>query len=713
MSFKNLDIALSYKTKKNNPIENFFIPVLSSSVVYDVAVGYFSTNWIRDNSYGIAKFAQNGGVARWILSPVDLSDQDMQLLAQTYKEKGLTKNIQDKLSSCFEILLNKLNNDVRTALSWLIHDGIITIKFGIPLNQDFKRNGILHSKMGYFIDQEGNEVSFSGSYNLTEHANCNWERFDVYKSWESNTDKLRTEDIKNDINLMWNDQDESLAVFSPAEDVYEIIKNNTQTGDKSYELIFHYEDYSKNRSKIQIPSEFLANGKLRSYQEKAITSWMKDHHGKGIFHMATGSGKTVTALAAAVRVYDLLLSKGKNKTLVIIITVPTTPLAEQWMKEAIKFNLNPLACFGDSGRWHQDLQAALQNLFVQGEGILCIVTVNNSFAMNKMQSLIKMINKGHFLIIGDEMHNLGAASYLKVLPERANLRIGLSATPDREHDEEGTESLKDYFGEEVIEFTLNDAIAAGYLCKYNYWPVLVNFTEDEWEEYFVISKKIAQLMQIQGNKKSSSSKSLSNLEYLLFLRTRLIGKAKNKISELVKIIQEDYLDKTHMLVYCGASIEDGEKHVDTVTKELLSNLKISVNKYTSEQGKEREHILKNYEKGLTQALVAIKCLDEGVDIPRTETAFILASSSSKREFIQRRGRVLRRAKGKTIATIYDFLVVPNLSDARLDESLYNIERNLLIKELSRVKELSEGALNYGESLSRLRPVKMKYNLLSL
>lgn len=709
MSFRNLDIQISYRTRKQDPIEEFFKPVLSSSRVYNVAVGYFSSNWIRDNSHGIARFAQNKGKAHWIISPFDLNKEDRLMLIDAYKsKKPMAESVEKIVSYEFERLFEQLQGNTRTAISWLIRDGIVDFKMGIPTSEDGVSAGILHSKMGYFEDVEGNQLSFSGSYNLTGQARYNWERFDVFKAWESDRDKQRTQEIKDDLEKMWRGEDDSLAIFEPTETTLRSFINHTTSTTRPYQLPQKPNEISN--QEIRIPLHFLSkDGTLRDYQEQAINNWLKNN-GRGVFHMATGSGKTATALSAITRLHNLIVKK-KKKSFVIVVSVPFVSLADQWVSEAEEFNFDVVACYGSRNSWLETFQNALQAIRAKKNGYIFVVTVNRSFTGSSMQSLLKSI-RGDFLFVGDEMHNLGAESNLRCLPENANFRIGLSATPDREYDEEGTNKLEAYFGKEVIEFTIKDALERGYLCKYYYYPVLVDLTDAEWSDYLQISREISKVFSRESGKKNKDPSPY--LQNLIFKRARLVGKAENKIEALIDRLKE-YQNSSHVIVYCGDAKDGDLRQVDIVTGRITSELGMRVNKFTSEEpNDEREEILSNFKSGNTQALIAIKCLDEGIDIPKTNAAFILASSSSKRQFIQRRGRVLRKAPGKDYAYLYDFIAVPRFDKEEYDDAeALMVERQLFSKELERVNEFSLNALNSGDTLKALRSIKQRLNLMDM
>jgi superfamily II DNA or RNA helicase len=423
--------------------------------------------------------------------------------------------------------------------------------------------------------------------------------------------------------------------------------------------------------------------------------------------MATGSGKTVTALSALAQLTNHVV-KNEGKV-VIVVAVPYIHLADQWEEEAEAFGYTVIKCFLNKHDWNKKVQDKLNGLSFESSGHLMLITVNATFSNEPFQKVLSDI--GHTVVfVADEMHNLGSQNMLKLLPDKASFRLGLSATPDRHRDEQGTRALEKYFGERVIEFTLADAIKNGFLCEYHYYPVLVTLTPDEMCEYQELSAKISKVFQCEKSAKNDGPS--SNFKLLLIKRSRLLSQASNKLIQLSDILKQ-YKNSSYNLIYCGDTIVDEVKYVDKTVKELGKKLKMKVAKFTATENKfERKVLLDQFSKGELQALVAIRCLDEGVDIPRTENAFILASSTNPREFIQRRGRVLRKSPGKKFARIYDFIVTPDVNEISWhDKKAFNMERSLLKRELERVNEFAGLAINGGTALEVLRDIKGKLNLL--
>ena len=693
--FDGIEIGRSVNTSSGDPNRDFFIPVMGRAAQYDIAVGYFTSAWMRDAAEGIAHFAANGGVARWVISP-ELTEDDYTALATTSGDIKRMDLLEDITTRAFGALYAGLKEHTRDTLAWLIADGILNFRIAIPRS---KLTGIFHAKQGIFTDSHGNKVAFNGSYNFTGRASTNWEAVNIFCGWKSKDSLERCSDIESAFNLIWNELDPNLEIYEPREITYKRFVEHCSNVSRPYVV----SKTCTRRSRIEVPPQL----KLRPYQDEAITLWFKNN-GRGIFNLATGAGKTVTALAAATKLVQGVLKK-ENQNLVIVIAVPYVHLAEQWVRESSEFGFEPVRCWGSSKKWAKVVDKNLNAMLMGGKRILTLITVNMTFSNSPFQQALENV-KSNLLIIADEMHNLGAPKLQKSLPDKAQFRLGLSATPERHHDEEGTEALERYFGDIVIEFGLEEAIKKGFLCKYYYYPHLIPLTEDEMDEYQALSAKINVLMGASAKFEDISD----GAKMLLIKRARLLGRAENKLVKLKALIGNTK-ESTHNIVYCGDSkCEDDERQIDK-TLTIVKSLGVKANKFTAdENSEERETLLKAFSMGDLQTLVAIRCLDEGVDVPQTQTAYILASSTNPRQFIQRRGRILRKAKGKKVATIHDFVAIPNLDVIRAKSlAEYNNERKLLKRELERVNEFASMAINFGETLERFREAKRVLNLVEL
>ena len=261
------------------------------------------------------------------------------------------------------------------------------------------------------------------------------------------------------------------------------------------------------------------------------------------------------------------------------------------------------------------------------------------------------------------------------------------------------------------EFTLKDAIDCGALVHYLYYPLLVELTPDESDRYLKLTRAISRklLYNSQNRRPSHDEFDTPDLTPLLMQRARLIGAAANKLVALKTLMQER-LNTSHTLFYCGDGSSDSTQQLTAVTHLLGTELGYRVNTYTAATSlPDREQLRQQFESGALQGLVAIRCLDEGIDIPTIKHAVILASSTNPRQFIQRRGRILRPDPGKDRATLYDMVVLP----PELDRDTLAIERNLLKKELLRLIEFADLADNAAAARSQLLTLQKRYGLLDI
>ncbi|WP_293354538.1 MULTISPECIES: DNA phosphorothioation system restriction enzyme [unclassified Microcoleus] len=450
---------------------------------------------------------------------------------------------------------------------------------------------------------------------------------------------------------------------------------------------------------------------LRQYQQQAVDNWFANR-GRGTLKMATGSGKTITALAIATELYN------KINLQVLLVICPYCHLVNQWARESEKFGLKPILAFDNARTWQKKLASGLYEVR-SGDSLgdscasrlfLTIITTNATLMLDSLRSQIRYFPE-KTLIIGDEVHNLGAPRLGESLPRNIGLRLALSATPERHFDEQGTETILDYFGPVLQpELTLADAIRQKALVHYLYYPILVELTESETRKYSYLTKKIG--WALSGEEKIEPNDALTTL---LMQRARLIGAAANKLTALRELMMHR-LDTSHTLFYCGdGAIEAGARRSNhrqlTETAKLLgSELGYRINTYTAATPlAERERLRQQFESGELQGLVAIRCLDEGVDIPAIRHAVILASSSNPRQFVQRRGRILRPHPGKERATLFDMIVLP----PDLGRESLEVERNLLRKELKRFLEFADLADNAGEARVKLVQIQKRYGLLDI
>ena len=569
-------------------------------------------------------------------------------------------------------------------------------------------------------DNDQNIIAFSGSMNESFNAfRQNYEAVDVFTSWTSDENRVMAKQAA--FNAMWNDYEPSIRVrdFPKVADL--IIKkyrtdNNTDRSldEKSFDAESNDESFAtKADNGPHIPSKV----KMRPYQIEAINSWAEKDY-RGIFDMATGTGKTYTALAAIATLY-----KATSNNLAVFIVCPYQHLVEQWKDDIVAFGMKPIVCYSASSQrnWKERLKTAATSFNIGVQNHFCVVTTNATFSSDYVQGIVKKM-RGNVLLVVDEAHNFGAENLSTTLMDNMKYRLALSATIDRHGDPEGTSKLYAYFGEKCIEYTLKDAIDNKMLTPYYYYPVVVSLSETELEEYLDLTAKIRKNVHPDKRGKVVLSE---YAKMLLIKRARLVSGAVEKI-DVLRGLMQDYKDDNHMLVYCGATTmhdvdyKEGKAHADDIRQidlvaDLLGNeLGMRVSKFTSEEdAAERERIKADFDEGEhLQAVVAIRCLDEGVNIPSIKTAFILASSTNPKEYVQRRGRVLRLFKGKTHAVIYDFITLPFALELtnQVEPEVLESGKSLALREIVRMKDFAAIAENPFDSDDLISQIQSAYGI---
>lgn len=700
MSLLDVNLKQEYRSPRDNIVNDFYIPLLKESNLYKRSVGFFSSSSLLEISYGITHLINNNGKIQLIASP-HLSEEDIEAINKGYEaredivERALMQYITEPQNYFEEERLNLLAN--------LIAQEKLDIKIAFSLKND--KLGLYHEKLGLMYDNDNNVVAFSGSMNESENAFLNnYEIVDVFTSWN---DHERVSIKENAFNKLWNNNDASAMIF----DFPTVVKNKLLSYRKdSIDWDIDQKEFNTKHIDLTIEKlkrvtnspEIPAGITLHDYQKEAIENWSNNNY-KGIFDMATGTGKTFTGLGAITRLYKDL--KGR---LAVVIVCPYQHLVNQWVEDIINFNIHPI--IGHSSSEQRDfkhrIKMAIMDYNLGVRNFFCFVCTNGTFATDYIQSQINNI-RGDVLLVVDEAHNFGAENLKKTLTDKFNYRLALSATLERHGDEEGTQALLDYFGKKCIEFTLEDAIKGKngekFLTPYQYHPIVVYLTADELDEYHSLSKEIAKCIVKKNGKIKLSDKG----KIIAQKRSRLVAGAFNKVSALAREIKP-YKNDNHILVYCGATKiaekdENGEdmRQIDAITELLGKELQMNVAQFTSKEDSYTRDLLRRkfFDGDYLQALVAIKCLDEGVNIPAIKTAFILASTTNPKEYIQRRGRVLRKYPGKEFAIIYDFITLPRPLDEAINLTYDEIkcEKSMVRNEVNRMIEFNRLAMSKMES----------------
>lgn len=720
MGLRDLNIKKEYRSLIDNVSREFFIPALKGAVSYKRAVGFFSSSVLSEISKGISGLVKNGGTMQLVASPY-LSDEDIAAIKAGYVKREQV--VKDAVMNSLKEPANEFEEERLNLLANLIADNILDIK--IAFIEESALTGMYHEKMGIITDVNGDKIAFSGSLNESKTAfTANYEAIDIFCSWKNEDELERVKYKENAFSSIWNNSEPHISIIEFPELNDEILKKYKK-GKPNYNIDNQdptcKENTPDNTLKVDNKFPFVPDScSLYDYQLRAISEW-KRHNYKGIFDMATGSGKTFTGLGAICE-----LSSAVNHNLAVIIVCPYQHLVEQWVEDIVKFNISPIIGYSASLQkdWKKRLENAIRDQKLRDEKrFFCFITTNATFSSEFVQKMIVKIRKDILLVV-DEAHNFGARSLSKLLDDKFRYRLALSATLERHRDEEGTQTLFHFFGEKCIEYTLEQAIADGKLTPYKYYPVLVYLNEDERERYDDLSKQILKHIKQDKNGKFKLD---DTGDKLALKRARIVAAAADKLVKLREVIKP-YIDKSFILVYCGATNVLGEnsdvsstdtddiRQIEAVTRILGNELNMRVSRFTSSENmKERSSIKEHFKNGDDlQAIVAIKCLDEGVNIPGIKTAFILASSTNPKEYIQRRGRVLRRSPetGKEYAEIYDFVTLPRPIEevsGRTEEQASR-ERSLVKNELTRVQEFGRLALNPMDSNSLIWKLRDAYDI---
>lgn len=658
MSFKNLVIEEAYDSDEDDLVNDFYLPVLSKATKYYRRSGFFSSSSLAVSARGIGELIKKNGKMKLICN-VHLSKKDHDILKKAH-EDPLKFLEESHIGDDLDNIEDEIERDHVEALGWMLANGYLEIKIAFPQNNI----GVYHPKVGVFFDEEGNYISFSGSENESFTAMIfNVEEFKTFKSWVKWSNNLAFKDLTKFENEWVGNTKKTIVVDLPKALKDKIIK---YAPHEKANLALLKKNYQSIYKKIKKPLP------ARDYQSEAVSKWIKNNY-KGIFNMATGSGKTITALNC----YDYLKNhSGKN--FLTIIACPQRHLVSQWKENFEEYFDNKILSTVEEGSWGHELKIMVGDVKLGFSDFPVVMTTHKTFSNPKF---IKILEKRRIdvLLIVDEVHGVGSSVYQKGLSLTYKYRLGLSATPERWFDDEGTNILYEYFDKCVFKFTLDEAIDRGFLTEYEYWPHFIELEDDEFDEYMELTKKIA-----INYEKNKNFEDLANTgDYIR--RQSIIDHARNKYVKLSEIIKK-YAPWDHLFVYCSSKQPRGEKQIVVVDR-ILSENGLDSKFFTSIQ-KDKEDILKYFEKGKYDALIAMRCLDEGVDVPSAKNAILMASTSNPREHIQRRGRLLRRSPEKDIAIIDDMIVVPQSS-----ENLTAAEKNLINKEFERYEEFMKAAIN--------------------
>lgn len=728
----------TYRPNELNSPKKFFNDCLENSKEFDLQLGYFSSATISVLANSFATFISNGGKMRLVINHI-VSEKD---------KEAINKGINGDIIDCFDLsnfeelrkTFDEYQQQFFDCLAFLIYNKRIDIRIIKPKNE----NGIAHTKQGQFRDGIIT-AAFTGSANFTINGFFN-NLEEISISISDSSDLMvqkRIENQRKEFESIMSKEKQDIDYLSPDKlisaikanyvnkdieellDVESKLKLYKQNSDNEVSL----HDSDDLEIEYNIEPQFPYPSGPREYQKEAFENW-RNNNQKGLFAMATGTGKTITSLNC---LYEIYKRKGYYKALIL---VPTLTLLNQWEEECRKFKFgNIIKVNSKNPNWVNEFDRIYFNEKYQNNNIQSYIIISTyaSYSKSKVFEKLNSLDKIRLLFIADEAHNMGSESMLKKLKQIPYIRrIGLSATPDRQYDGNSNSKLKDFFGANekyTYEYSMSDAIhgANPVLCKYYYYPHVIRLTYDEMQLYLELSEKISKYFNYDSE---SFDKKDEVLKRLLLARKRIIHKASNKLLAFQKIINDRFKEKSNLnftLVYVPEGTKpdywgteddfdnseyinddfDAEKLIDEYTAKVLEVDKhVTVRKFTSGQ-KDRDDLLNKFALGKVQVLTSMKCLDEGVDVPRSELAIFCSSTGNSRQFIQRRGRVLRMHPQKEYAILHDLVVVPEVG---MSFNSYRMERSLLKGELMRVKNFADLSENPSYSEIELRSALDYYGL---
>lgn len=723
MGFRDLDNILPiYLLPDDNLVGEVMIPCLRMATAYDCMTAFFHSAALREMAPGLADFiARPEGHMRLLASPYLTQDDQAAIKEGVNNAPDILAKRLEELYGSAEISVSALLKHTLECLAYLISVNRIRIKLVLV------RDGLFHPKVRIFSDGM-DYIAVHGSNNLTRSGfTTNVEQVVISRSWISGDQEQIVQRLRDEFNAIWNNKksdyirtcdlpqafrERIVKDFLPERmptvgDFEQAWKYDSKSG-----VIHHAGSIASNDGNGQSLRQFEIPSSLNyltgdfAHQGQAVRAWEQAGR-RGVLEMATGSGKTVAALIAARQLFD------EVRPLLLAIAVPYLPLISQWADEVRKFGLTPIIPGNEVSKARKlaRIQHVIRNLKMGISDIECVVMTHDFICDRDFQAELGRYS-GATMLIADEVHNLGTTRFLGEPPTNFKYRLGLSATPIRQYDEIGTEGLFEYFGQVVFQFTLKEAIGK-CLVPYNYYVHVVELTPNELEEWLELSNKLKAIgWAFDAQQNGDSGKISIALQKLLNRRRRILEQANGKLGLLRDILRkQEPREIRHTLVYAS---DKGRDQLQSVNNMLMDDLKLRIHQITQEEtGKTdlTDELLLDFAKGSIQVLTAMRVLDEGIDIPEVSTAFILASTTVERQWVQRRGRVLRKCSriNKQLAHIHDFMVLP---PSNIDSSLFGQDVVKILKmELGRIMEfakISSNAAAPDGALATIRPIIKRY-----
>ena len=674
--------------------EDVLIPCFRAAASVDSMVGFFSSNALATLAPGLATFFNSSQEhLRLIICPI-LSESDTAAI----RDGVITAAVAaDGALSEIIITEDAIVEHTLRCLTWLIRRGRIQIRVALM------RSALFHPKVWLF-QHYSDVVAVHGSSNMTYAGfTRNVEQLAVSKSWEDENQRYVTERLRAEFLTLWDNTKADCQVVPISEALRDRLLGTygarpAPTEEELMEIYDAERDVNTISSVIdeartegfRIPRDLVTDRGAFAHQGRAVDAWCRSGY-RGILQMATGAGKTIAALICARRLYE------KVKPLLIVVAAPYVPLIQQWCGEIETFGLQPInlsVARGPKAR-ARELGRIKRKLRTRHDGVEAIVVSHATLANRMFQQALRGMDCP-VMLIADEAHNLGSEGFVRSPPEGFVATLGLSATPIRQYDEAGTTSLLAFLGPVVYEYPLSEAIGQ-CLVEYDYFVHGVYLREEEidcWEE-------LSQDIRASAWKLEQPGGPDDYLKKLLRDRRAILENAKDKIGVFERIIDRENLSRlSHTLVYTSDKNPGQLRAVNGLLRDR--GLMFHQLTYVETANRDKtQRILDAFADGTLRVLTAKRVLDEGVNVPQIRKAFILASTTVERQWIQRRGRLLRRCDemGKTHSEIHDFVVLPPPASTRDVDAA-----SLVRSELDRVKEFAGLARNAGRPDGPLRAI---------
>lgn len=665
-----------------------FVPVAEHSSQFECMSGYFSSNVISELAEPLAYFFQNPQAkGRFLISP-NLNDIDRKALLDAYSED---RSILNFLLDTQEISRTKIVEATLDVLKYLI------VTQRLDLRIVLMSQGMMHAKFWLFHTEVGC-VSIHGSSNATKSGlMTNFEQLIFSREWESNSCEKIINSFKSRFDSFWDgERNDSYTLKLNDKTISEILSSTeSSNSDNNFSenliRLKKYMEEKKAAGKLKIPSWLNFREGDFKHQGEAVDAWVANNF-RGTLEIATGGGKTLTSLVCAALALEM------ESSAIVIIAVPNKPLIKQWCDDVRNFSIEP----HDTEGWGtENIVKAIRRTIHEHKIIpkqtVFVITHDALKTLEVKSVLAKYSSK--IMLIGDEAHNLGAASFVNDSPDFIALRLALSATPERQYDEDGTKKLLEYFGSVVYEFPLEKAIG-NCLVPFEYHAHKVYLNQEEADLWMELTEKINSLLW------SDDPETKKIVEQLQIRRRAISESAVEKLSVFRQEIS-NLKDRVYSLAFCT------DKNPEQIIKvnDILRESNYIFHQITGNESSDKnlmKDIIGSYKSGDIEILTSKRVLDEGFNIPPIKTAFFLASSGTTRTWVQRLGRVLRKSEstGKTHAVVHDFIVFPPNESKNFNA--------LISGELKRMQwfmslALKDSSLNTATRLSN-ELLSMKVNL---